>query len=119
MPQDEFRIFLAAVSSEFGKARDAVAADLRSREALLSDITLKRLHDYIRDCSAVVCVVGKRSGSLPKPKEADPFAHMRRSGITKASYTLRSPFQTAQAAPLDLHRQLSARSLRTDRQGRS
>ncbi len=35
MPQDEFRLFLSAVSSEFGKARDALAADLRSRELLL------------------------------------------------------------------------------------
>ena len=30
-----FRIFLSAVTSEFGRARDAVAADLRSRETLL------------------------------------------------------------------------------------
>ena len=35
MSQDQFRIFLSAVTSEFGRARDAVAADLRSREALL------------------------------------------------------------------------------------
>lgn len=35
MLQDEFRLFLSAVSSEFGKARDALAADLRSRELLL------------------------------------------------------------------------------------
>jgi hypothetical protein len=35
MPQDEFRIFLSAVTSEFGRARDALAADLRSREALV------------------------------------------------------------------------------------
>jgi hypothetical protein len=98
MPQDEFRIFLSAVSSEFGKARDAVAADLRSREALLrvqsdfrqeagSDTTLKKLHDYIRDCSAVVCVIGKRSGALPPPTAAEPFAHMLPGGIAKASYT--------------------------------
>ncbi|HMA72099.1 MAG TPA: DUF4062 domain-containing protein [Xanthobacteraceae bacterium] len=98
MPQDEFRIFLSAVSSEFGKARDAVAADLRSREALLrvqsdfrqevgSDTTLKKLHDYIRDCSAVVCVIGKRSGAFQPPKAAEPFAHMLPSGIAKASYT--------------------------------
>jgi hypothetical protein len=33
MSQDEFRIFLSAVSSEFGKARDAVAADLRARDS--------------------------------------------------------------------------------------
>jgi hypothetical protein len=35
MPPDEFRIFLSAVTSEFGKTRDELAADLRSREALL------------------------------------------------------------------------------------
>jgi tetratricopeptide (TPR) repeat protein len=98
MPQDEFRIFLSAVTSEFGQARAAVAADLRSRETLLrvqsdfrqeagSDTTLKKLHDYICGCSAVVCVIGKRSGALPPPKAAEPFAHMLPSGITKASYT--------------------------------
>jgi tetratricopeptide (TPR) repeat protein len=98
MPQGEFRIFLSAVTTEFGKARDAVAADLRSREALLrvqsdfrqeagSDTTLRKLHDYIRDCSAVVCIIGKRSGALPSPKEAEPFAHLLPSGITRASYT--------------------------------
>ena len=85
MSQDQFRIFLSAVTSEFGRARDAVAADLRSREALLrvqsdfrqearSDTTLQKLHDYIRDCSAVVCIIGKRSGALPPPKAAEPFA---------------------------------------------
>jgi hypothetical protein len=98
MPQDEFRIFLSAATSEFGKAREAVAADWRSREALLrvqsdfrleagSDTTLRKLYDYIRDCSAVVCVIGKCSGALPTPKEAEPFAHMLPSRITKASYT--------------------------------
>jgi uncharacterized protein DUF4062 len=98
MPQDDFRIFLSAVTSEFGRARDAVAADLRSREALLrvqgdfrqeagSDTTLQKLHDYIRDCSAVVCIIGKRSGALPPPAAAEPFAHMLPDGITTASYT--------------------------------
>ena len=35
MPQDEFRVFLSAVTSEFGKAREALGADLRARELLL------------------------------------------------------------------------------------
>jgi tetratricopeptide (TPR) repeat protein len=94
----QFRIFISAVTSEFGRARDAVAADLRAREALLrvqsdfrqeagSDTTLRKLHDYIRDCSAVVCIIGKRSGALPTPKEAAPFAHMLPGGTAKASYT--------------------------------
>jgi hypothetical protein len=98
MPQDEFRLFLSAVSSEFGKARDALAADLRSRELLLrvqsdfrqepeSDTTLKKLHDYIRDCSAVVCVIGKCSGALPPPPAAEPFKHMLPSGISMARLT--------------------------------
>jgi Domain of unknown function (DUF4062) len=98
MPQDEFRIFLSAVTSEFGRARDAVAADLRSRGLLLrvqsdirqeagNDTTLRKLHDYIRDCTAVVCVIGKCSGALPPPKAAESFAHMLPSGIARASYT--------------------------------
>jgi tetratricopeptide (TPR) repeat protein len=98
MRQDEFRIFLSAVTSEFGKARDAVAADLRSREALLrvqsdfrqeprGDTTLKKLHDYIRDCSAVVCVIGNRSGAFPTVEEARPFVHMLPDGTARASYT--------------------------------
>jgi len=74
MPQDRFRVFLSAVTSEFGKARDALAADLRSRETLLqvqsdfrqepgSDTTLKKLHDYISECSAVVCFIGNPAAS--------------------------------------------------------
>jgi tetratricopeptide (TPR) repeat protein len=87
MSQDEFRIFLSAVGSEFGRARDAVAADLRSREALLRVQSDFRQEAVIRDCSAVVCIIGKRSGALPPPKAAEPFGHMLPSGIAKASYT--------------------------------
>src|SRR5271169_2446916 len=98
MPQDQFRVFLSAVTSELGKARDALGADLRSRDTLLwvqsdfrqetgSDTTLKKLHDYIRDCSAVVCVIGGRSGACPPAAAAAPFIPMLPPGISEASYT--------------------------------
>src|SRR5271166_5648182 len=94
----EFRVFLSAVTSEFGRARYALAADLRSRDTLVrvqsdfrqeadSDTTLKKLHDYIRGCSAVVCVIGARSGACPPPAAAAQFAHLLPPGITEASYT--------------------------------
>jgi hypothetical protein len=94
----EFRIFISAVSSEFGKARDALAADLRSRDTLVrvqsdfrqeadSDTTLKKLHDYIRDCSAVVCIIGARSGACPPPSAAALFLPVLPPGISEASYT--------------------------------
>ena len=93
----EFRVFLSAVSSEFASARDALGASLRSREMTIqvqsdfhqqagSDTTLRKLHDYIHDCSAVVCVIGKRSGASPSAAAAEPFAHMLPAGIKEASY---------------------------------
>jgi hypothetical protein len=93
-----FRVFLSAVTSEFGAARDGLAADLRSRDTLVrvqsdfrqeadSYTTLKKLHDYIRDCSAVVCLIGARSGACPPPVVAAPFRDMLPSGISEASYT--------------------------------
>jgi hypothetical protein len=99
MPQAGFRIFLSAVNSEFRRARDTVvAADLRSRGLFVkvesdfrqeagSDTILRKLNDYIRDCDAVVCIIGARSGGLPAPAEAAPFAHMLPDGFAKASYT--------------------------------
>ena len=94
----EFRVFLSAVTSEFGAARDTLAASLRSRELLLrvqsdfhqeaaADTTLRKLHDYIRDCSAVVCIIGQRSGAMPPAASAVPFAHMLPPGVAEASYT--------------------------------
>jgi hypothetical protein len=98
MPQDDFRIFLSAVSSEFGRARDAVAADLRARGLTVRvqsdfrqepgrDTTVWRDHDYVRDCDAVICIIGKRSGFVPPPTATAPFAHLLPDGITAASYT--------------------------------
>jgi hypothetical protein len=70
---------------------------LRSRDTLVrvqsdfrqereSETTLKKLPDYIRDCSAVVCVIGKRSGALSPPAAEVPFNHMLSPGIARASY---------------------------------
>src|SRR3989442_231678 len=98
MPQKQFRVFLSAATGEFGKARDALAADLRAGEMLVrvqsdfrqeadADTTLKKLHNYIRDCNAVVCITGKRSGALPPPAAAQPFAGMLPPRIARASYT--------------------------------
>src|SRR5271165_7100093 len=93
-----FRVFLSLVTSEFGTARGEVANDLQARELRLrvqrsfrqgpgADTLLRLLHDYIRDCSAVVCVIGRRSGACPSPAAAADFAHLLPSGITAASYT--------------------------------
>jgi tetratricopeptide (TPR) repeat protein len=94
----DFRVFVSAVSSEFGTARDMLAASLRSRDLMLrvqsdfhqeaaADTTLRKLHDYIRDCSAVVCIIGQRSGAMPPAASAAPFAHMLPPGVAEASYT--------------------------------
>jgi tetratricopeptide (TPR) repeat protein len=94
----EFRVFLSAVTNEFGSARDTLAASLRSRDLLLrvqsdfrqqadADTTLRKLHDYIRDCTAVVCVIGRRSGAMPPAASAAPFAAMLPPGVSEASYT--------------------------------
>jgi hypothetical protein len=97
MPQKQFRVFLSAVTSEFGNARDELAADLRAREMFVrvqsdfrqeadADTTLRKLHNFIRDCNAVVCIIGKRSGALPPPAAATPFARMLPPGVVRASY---------------------------------
>ena len=94
----EFRVFLSAVTSEFVTARDARANDLQARGLQLrvrrsfrqepgADTLLRLLHDYIRECSAVVCVIGERSGTRPSAAAATPFVHLLPMGITEASFT--------------------------------
>ena len=94
----EFRLFLSAVTNEFAAARDTLAASLRAREMHIAvqsdfrqqtaaDTTLRKLHDYIRNSDAVVCVMGSRSGGTPSAAAAAPFAHMLPPGIAEASYT--------------------------------
>jgi hypothetical protein len=94
----EYRVFLSAVSSEFAAARDALAKDLLARgievrwqemfrQEKATETLLGLLHDYVRDCQAVVCVLGQRSGACPPSKAADRFKHMLPDGMTVASYT--------------------------------
>jgi hypothetical protein len=94
----DFKVFISGVTSEVGAAREKVAARLQELKletkeqkdfthGLYSDTTLKRLHDYIVDCAAVVCIIGKRSGDKPSPKASAPFARMLPEGFAEASYT--------------------------------
>lgn len=63
-----FRVFISAVSSEFQHARSTLASDLRAlglevrvqedfRQEIDADTTLQKLHNYIRDCDAVIYVL--------------------------------------------------------------
>jgi hypothetical protein len=92
----EFRVFLSAVTSEFGMARDAVANDLQARNLQVRmlrsfrqepghDTLLRLLHDYIRECDAVVCVIDARSGACPSPSAAAEFAHLSPVGCKPPS----------------------------------
>jgi len=98
MSDRQFRVFLSAVTSEFGKARDALSADLRARGVSVSvqsdfrqeanaDTLLAKLHDYIWGCDAIVCLVGRRPGEVPPDGASAPFAEMLPSGFDRASYT--------------------------------
>jgi tetratricopeptide (TPR) repeat protein len=98
MPHERLRIFVSAVTSEFGKARDALAADLRARGHDVtiqsdfqqnpdSEMLLGALAEYIRDCHAVICIVGKRAGACPPPRAAEGFPKVLPADLKEASYT--------------------------------
>ncbi len=100
MSEERLKIFISAVTNEFGKARDALAADLRARGHLVwvqSDFTrsadsetlLGRLAEYIRDCHAVICIVGKQfgGGDCPPPRAVERLLGVLPTSIKEASYT--------------------------------
>jgi tetratricopeptide (TPR) repeat protein len=98
MTQERLKIFVSAVTSEFGKARDALAADLRAcghEVAVQSDFTLSpdsetllgRLAEYIRDCHAVICLVGKQCGFCPPARAAERLPGVLPDDFREASYT--------------------------------
>lgn len=94
-----YRIFISAVSTEFGHARDMLANSLQARGLDVkiqrafrnehdANTTLEKLFSYISGCDAVVGVVGNRSGAFP-PGDAvsQEFRQMLPEGIENASYT--------------------------------
>jgi tetratricopeptide (TPR) repeat protein len=98
MADGEYRVFLSAVSSEFGSARNALTDDFGARDVLVRvqeqflpdkqpHTLLAALDDYISGCTTVICLIGKRSGACPTPEEAAPFAQVLPDGVTQASYT--------------------------------
>jgi hypothetical protein len=94
----EFRIFISAVTSEFGNARDEIANDLSARGLLVkvqpqfrqeadTETTLAKLNKYISGCFAVVHIAGVKSGRFPGEDEAKPFRDMLPPDVARASYT--------------------------------
>jgi tetratricopeptide (TPR) repeat protein len=92
------RIFISAVTSEFGKARDALAADLRAQGHMVhvqgdfqqgpdNATLLGALAAYIRDCHAVVCIIGNHCGSYPPASAAKRYSEVLPKEIKEASFT--------------------------------
>src|SRR5271169_2645473 len=101
-----FKVFLSAVTSECGEARKLVASDLRSRGLEVrvqedfrqepgSDTTLGKLHNYVRDCDAVVAIIGERSGSFPPADAAEPFKAMLPQGFDRVDDAMGSAVRAA------------------------
>ena len=97
---DQFRVFLSAVSSEFGTVRDVLANDLQSHDDLIvrvqrsfryddnAETLLHKLRNYIETCNVVIFLIGSRSGAgFPTAIEAERFRDDLPQGITEASYT--------------------------------
>src|ERR1700684_4422206 len=95
---ERLKIFISAVTNEFGKARDALASDIRARGHIVriqsdfqksadSETLLGRLAGYIRDCHAIICIVGKQCGVCPPAHAARRLPDVLPKDIEEASYT--------------------------------
>jgi len=74
------------------------------RQEAGSDTLLRLLHDYIAGCSAVVCVIGKRSGGCPPPAAAAFRAYAAAGYRRSVLYAVGVLFRTgAQARRLSLY----------------
>jgi Domain of unknown function (DUF4062) len=93
---DQFRVFISAVTSEFGSARDALANDLQSHDDLIvrvqrsfryddnAETLLHKLRNYIETCDVVIFLIGTRSGTgFPTAIEAERFGTISRSSSSK------------------------------------
>jgi len=67
-----FRVFISAVSNELESCRREVARSLRRKGLEVRDqdhfrqggaTLIEQLRDYIQQCDAVICLVGKQYGS--------------------------------------------------------
>ncbi len=76
---DSFRVFLSAVSNELASYRAEVARVLRRKGIEVRDqehfrlggaTLVEALRDYIRECDAVVLLVGDQCGSLAGQEHA-------------------------------------------------
>ena len=101
--QGTFRVFVSAVSGELGSYRREVARVLRRKGLEVRDqdhfhqggaTLLEQLQQYIRQCDAVVLLVGDRCGSFPTPQHAAALgpvpaaaAYQAATGQPQASYT--------------------------------
>ena len=92
------KVFVSAVSSEFGTVRARIASDLRARGLTVkfqedftqrggATTTLQALHNYIEECETVICIVGSQHGACPPAVAAAPFKGLLPNGIETASYT--------------------------------
>ncbi len=93
------RVFLSAVSSEFGQERRELRHDFGTRGMLvavqeeLSHLTgasslLELLDTHMRDCTGAVFVIGGRSGAgFPTEVEAAAFPGVLPPEMPRASYT--------------------------------
>jgi hypothetical protein len=93
-----FKVFLSMASGEFEPLRNRLAADLNAKKLTVKwqeafrqepgvHSLLQLLYDYIRDCDAVVCVWGDRSGSVPPQADVDRYPDVVAAELTQASYT--------------------------------
>jgi tetratricopeptide (TPR) repeat protein len=92
------RVFLSAVSDEFRPAREALAGRLRAAGLEVADQAtlaqrgpaaslLDMLRLYIKECDAVVCLVGGRYGGFPPEADAARHRDGLPADVAAASYT--------------------------------